>query len=94
MPSVVGLTLSAARDVAQQAGVVLAQPDPEGPPLAALSWRRTCVVTSQDPAAGTQVTRWTGVAVTYGDLEDAAPAAVRPLQPVPRLPPARLDPGA
>ncbi|MDP9391337.1 MAG: hypothetical protein M3P89_08130 [Actinomycetota bacterium] len=32
-PDVVGMVVDEAREVAQAAGVVLAQPDPDGPPL-------------------------------------------------------------
>lgn len=86
MPSVVGLPVADGQALAGDAGLVLAQPDPDGPPLSALTWRRRCVITGQDPAPGTELTRWTSVAVTYEDLDDAAPAAVR--APRPGRPPA------
>ncbi len=52
-PDVVGMVVDEARKVAQAAGVVLAQPDPEGPPLSELTWRLPMTVTAQDPPPGT-----------------------------------------
>ena len=38
VPDVVGLPFHIGRDVAAEAGVALANPDPDGPPIAALTW--------------------------------------------------------
>src|SRR4051812_47481019 len=85
VPNVVGMQLSDARLVANDAGVVLAQPDPDGPPLAALTWPREYVVTSQDPPPGARVWRWDSVVVGWCALEPGDPAAVRePRRPSPR----------
>ncbi len=50
VPDVVGPPLAHARNVAHDAGVVLAQPDSDGPPLGALSWPGEYLVTGQSPA--------------------------------------------
>ncbi len=47
---VVGLEMRRAERVAQGAGVVLAQPDPDGPPLGELTWPGEYLVTAQPPA--------------------------------------------
>ena len=69
-----------ARKVAQAAGVVLAQPDPDGPPLGALTWQLPVTVTSQDPPPGTVLNRWESVVVTWSSDQ----AGVRePRRPAP-----------
>ena len=65
VPDVVGLVVDDARSVAGAAGVVLAQPDPDGPPLAALTWRLPVTVATQDPPPGTPVRRYASVVVTW-----------------------------
>jgi beta-lactam-binding protein with PASTA domain len=80
-PDVVGMVVDRARKVAQAAGVVLAQPDPDGPPLAELTWQRPVTVLRQDPPAGTVLRRWESVVVTWAPGE----AGVRePRRPLPR----------
>jgi hypothetical protein len=69
VPDVVGMALSEARQIAFEAGVVLAQPDPGGPPLGALTWPGEYVVTSQDPPPGARLWRWDAVAVTWSALD-------------------------
>ena len=87
-PDVVGLVVDDARAVALAAGVVLAQPDPDGPPLAALTWRQPVTVTGQDPPPGTPVRRYASVVVTW----DSAAGAVRePRRPAPRTLPGAGD---
>jgi hypothetical protein len=68
-PDVVDLLVDDARRLAQAAGVVLAQPDPDGPPLAALTWQLPVTVTSQDPPPGTVVDQWESVVVTWSPDE-------------------------
>jgi hypothetical protein len=76
--------LSDARRIAHDAGVVLAQPDPDGPPLAALTWPREYIVTSQEPQAGAHLWRWDSVVVTWSALDRGDPAGVRePRRPSP-----------
>lgn len=65
VPDVIGLVVDDASDVAVAAGVVLAQPDPDGPPLSALTWRKPVVVLTQDPPPGTPVRRYASVVVTW-----------------------------
>ena len=80
-PDVVGMVVDDARRVAGAAGVVLAQPDPDGPPLAALTWQLPVSVTSQDPPPGTVLNRWDSVVVTWTSDE----AGMRePRRPAPR----------
>ena len=80
-PDVVGMVVDEARATAHAAGVVLAQPDPDGPPLAELTWRRPVTVTSQHPAPGTVLRRWESVVVTWNRDE----TGVRePRRPAPR----------
>jgi hypothetical protein len=78
-PHVVGLVVDRAREVAQAAGVVLAQPDADGPPLAALTWRLPVTVLSQDPPAGTVLRRWDSVVVTWTAEESGVRERRRPL---------------
>jgi hypothetical protein len=72
VPDVVGLPFHVGRDVANDAGVALANPDPDGPPVGALAWPGLFFITSQRPAAGTSAYRWDSVAVeivAHGDAE-------------------------
>lgn len=80
-PDVVGMVVDEARATARVSGVVLAQPDPDGPPLAELTWRLPVVVTSQDPAPGTALHRWESVVVTWS--RDAT-GVREPRRPAPR----------
>ena len=81
VPDVVGMVVDDARKVAQTVGVALAQPDADGPPLGALTWRLPVIVTSQDPPAGTLIRRHHSVVVTWG----SELSGVRePRRPVPR----------
>lgn len=63
VPDVLGLPFHVGRDVAGDAGVSLANPDPDGPPIGALAWPGLFYITSQRPAAGTIVFRWDSVTV-------------------------------
>jgi beta-lactam-binding protein with PASTA domain len=80
-PDVVGMVVDDARRIAHAAGVVLAQPNPDGPPLSALTWQLPVSVTSQEPPPGTVLNRWESVVVTWTPDE----AGVRePRRPAPR----------
>ena len=80
-PDVLGMGVDAARHVAEAAGVVLAQSDPDGPPLAALTWQLPVTVTSQSPPPGTVLDLWDSVVVTWSSEQ----SGVRePRRPVPR----------
>ena len=78
-PHVVGMVVDEARKVAQAAGVVLAQSDADGPPLAALTWRLPVTVLSQDPPADTVLRRWGSVVVTWTAEESGVREPRRPL---------------
>jgi hypothetical protein len=72
VPDVAGLPFHVGRDVANDAGVHLANPDPDGPPIGALAWPGLFYITAQRPAAGTIVFRWDSVTVeivAHGDSE-------------------------
>lgn len=89
VPDLVGLLVRAAREVAWDAGLVIASADPDGPPLAALTWPGTWVVTAQHPEPGSMM-RYRGSVVV--DFETRPPGGEsgdrEPLRPVP--PPAML----
>lgn len=52
-PSVVGLEYSHAADVAEAAGVVLADFDPDAPHIGTALWPHPHLITEQDPGPGT-----------------------------------------
>ena len=70
VPQVVGLHIRAARYVAHAAGLKLAQPDPDGPPLAALTWPNDHWITEQEPAAGSRRWRWDPLIVRWSASPD------------------------
>jgi hypothetical protein len=78
VPNVLGMLVDDARRVAQAAGVVLAQPDPDGPPLSGLTWRLSVFVHSQAPQAGSVVRRHESVVVTWGPDENGVREPRRP----------------
>ncbi|WP_344421025.1 PASTA domain-containing protein [Amycolatopsis minnesotensis] len=83
VPDVVGLPVTVARQVAAEAGVALAQPDPDGPPLGALTWPGVWVIDEQAPAPGARVRRWDSVVVRFHE-EGGGSAGVRePRRPLP-----------
>lgn len=83
VPDVVGLPFHVGRDIAADAGVTLANPDPDGPPIGALAWPGLYYITSQRPMAGTKAYRWDSVAVeivAHGEADSNA-ARIQPEQP-------------
>lgn len=63
------------RDAASDAGVTLANPALNGPPIGALAWPGLYYITSQSPVAGTTLYRWDSVAVEilpYGEADSNA----------------------
>jgi beta-lactam-binding protein with PASTA domain len=78
VPNVLGMLVDDARRVAQAAGVVLAQPDPDGPPLGGLTWRLPVFITSQAPPAGSVLRRHESVVVTWGSEESGVREPRRP----------------
>lgn len=84
VPDVVGLDVDLAADVARDAGLTLAQPDPDGPPLAALTWQQGFVVATQRPAPGSRTRRRDSLVVTWRRPGGGDPAGVRePRRPAP-----------
>lgn len=84
VPDVVGLPFQVGRDVATQAGVTLANPDPDGPPIGALAWPGLYYIVRQEPAPGTSLWEWDSVGievVKHGDSSDREPAVPRPSPP-------------
>lgn len=89
MPDVVGLPFHVGRDVATDARVALANPDPDGPPIASIAWPGAFVIVRQHPAAGALVHEWDSVAIEV-QRDDAgadptparSPAAPRPTAPL------------
>lgn len=83
VPDVVGLPFHVGRDVASDAGVTLANPDPDGPPIGALAWPGLFYITSQRPDPGSEVYRWDSVAIevsAHGTAESGASSdSPRPL---------------
>jgi hypothetical protein len=53
VPDVIGEHFLRAREVAQAAGLTLASPDPDGPPISSLVWPGDPIIASQSPAPGT-----------------------------------------
>jgi len=86
VPNLVGLTVSAARKFASDAGVKIAAEDPDGPPLGALTWPGVWLVTAQRPAAGAILRRWGSVVVDFEQAPPGDEAGDRePRSPVPPL---------
>jgi hypothetical protein len=84
VPDVVGMTVTDARRIANEAGVSLAQPDPDGPPLGALTWPGVWFVTEQDPSPGSELYRWDSVRVRFRGADADGLAGVRePRRPLP-----------
>lgn len=72
VPALVGLSVREARRVGHDSGVVVTSTDVDGPPLGALTWPGTWIVTGQQPAAGSRVERWSAVAIEFKELRTAA----------------------
>lgn len=86
VPDLVGLPFDAGRDLAMKAGVTLANPDPDGPPIAALAWPGPGLyyITRQNPAPGAQLREWDSVGVEiikHGDAPDRELAVLPPSLP-------------
>jgi hypothetical protein len=57
-PSVIGLEFEDAEKVAYAAGVVLADFDPDAPPIGATVWPLPYIVTAQEPGPGVAGRAW------------------------------------
>jgi hypothetical protein len=65
VPSLIGMTVREARRTGHDSGVVVSSADVDGPPLGALTWPGTWIVTAQHPVAGSRVERWATVAIEF-----------------------------
>jgi len=65
VPNLLGLTVRAARRAGHDSGVVVTSADVDGPPLGALTWPGTWIVTAQRPAAGSRTERWSTVMIEF-----------------------------
>lgn len=65
VPFLVGLTVPVARQAGHEVGLVVTAADPDGPPLAALTWPGTWVVTAQRPPAGTWLERGDTIVIEF-----------------------------
>lgn len=77
VPDVRGLGFEDARSRASSARVTLVNPDLDGPPLAALRWRKDLVALRQDPEPGTHVALHASIRVWLGASVDGASMPVR-----------------
>lgn len=84
VPNVVGLHVREAENAAYVAGLKLAQPDPDGPPLAALTWPDDYWITKQEPAAGSRRWRW-GSLVVHWSASPGQAGVREPRRPNPPL---------
>ncbi len=85
VPDVVGMQFELGRELAVAAGVKLANPDPDGPPIAGLAWRGLYYISQQSPAPGTVVYEWDSVAVylvKHGDSPEPSRTSPHPRPPM------------
>jgi hypothetical protein len=96
VPDVVGLTVTAAYQVATDRGLKLAAADPDGPPLSALTGHGVWLITDQQPAAGSRMRRKGSMVVVCEQAPDDLAGDREPRRPLPRLDGlnAELDPTA
>lgn len=84
-PDLVGLTVPIARRVGHDSGIVVIGPDLDGPPLGALAWPGTWIVTAQDPSPGHRVPRGATVTIEFEKFRDDGDAGDRePRRPLPQ----------
>jgi beta-lactam-binding protein with PASTA domain len=82
VPDVVGFTFSAADELATAAGLSLANPDPDGPPIGSIVWPHNPTVVAQDPPPATAAHQWDSLRVWVSSGFEAEPA--RKVAPQPR----------
>lgn len=63
VPDVAGLMFLAGREIASGAGLSLANPDPDGPPIGAIVWPNNPTIQSQHPEPGCLLYRWDSLRV-------------------------------
>jgi beta-lactam-binding protein with PASTA domain len=74
VPDVVGFAFSAAEELATAAGLSLANPDPDGPPIGAIVWPHNPTVVAQDPPPETAAHQWDSLRVWVSSGFEAEPA--------------------
>lgn len=88
VPLLVGLTVREARKAGHDSRVVVTSADLDGPPLGALTWPGTWIVTAQRPIAGSHVEPGSTVIIEFeerpggggpGDCEPRAPFPEPPM---------------
>jgi hypothetical protein len=85
VPNLVGLTVPLARRAGHDSGLVVIGPDLDGPPLGALTWPGTWIVTAQDPTPGHSLRRGAMVTITFEKYPDDGGAGDRePRRPLPQ----------
>lgn len=99
VPDVVGERFLKARVIARDAGLTLANPDPDGPPISEIGWRKNPTVQSQSPAPGSILYRNDSLRVWLRlDLEpdmarklDDPPPSVDVAHATPEIPPQTIE---
>lgn len=97
VPSVVGLRFFLGRQEAAAHGLALANPDPDGPSVSALTWPADPVIVAQEPAPGALLRQWESVKVWLQAGPDALavtqhhPLRVDPAHALPDSPPVEVD---
>lgn len=94
VPNVVGERFLKAREIAQAAGLTLANPDPDGPPIGAIAWPNNPTIQSQFPVPGMVLYRYDSLRVWLrSDLEpdmaqklDDPPPSIDSARATPELP--------
>jgi hypothetical protein len=81
VPDVVGMLFHVGRDTAHDAGVTLANPDPDGPPIGALAWPGPFFIQSQGLPPGAVVRRWDSLPIWI--TTDFSPLAAHLDEPTP-----------
>jgi hypothetical protein len=85
VPNFIGLTVPVAREIGHEAGVVVTAKDLDGPPLGALTWPGTWIVTAQDPMTGHRLRRGAVVTIEFEKFPDDGGAGDRePRRPLPQ----------
>jgi hypothetical protein len=88
VPDLAGMMVADARRKGHEAGLVVVSADPDGAPLAGLTWPGIWIVTAQHPAPGTRLSRWDNLRIEFEELRGGEGAGDRE----PRIP--LPDPGA
>jgi hypothetical protein len=101
VPDVVGMLFDIGRDTAREAGVTLANPDPDGPPIGALAWPGAFFIQSQGLPPGTVVRRWDSLPVWLttdfsplaAPIDTPTPPSILSVRSAPPVPRAFPEPG-